>query len=81
MKGKVSLPLSYEDAKMLMLYLHNDVDMALDYGDAFLFAREKDANSTNDYGWAIMKDNAKVLSMSQYLYTRNTNASPKKIPF
>jgi hypothetical protein len=81
MKGKVSLPLSYEDAKMLMLYLHNDVDMALDYGDAFLFAREKDANSISDYGWAIMKDNAKVLPMSQYLYTRNTNASPTKIPF
>jgi hypothetical protein len=81
MENKIKLPLVYEDAKRIIVYLHNDVDMALDYGDAFVFARQKDSNSMNDYGWAIMKENAKIFPMGQYLFTRNTNASPKEIPF
>jgi hypothetical protein len=81
MEDRIRLPLEYADAKRIILYQHKDVDMALDYGDAFIFARKQDSNSVNDYGWAIRKADAKILPMSEYLYTRNTNASPKEIPF
>lgn len=81
MENKIKLPLEYEDAKRIILYLHNDVDMALDYGDAYVFSRKQSANSISDYGWAIKKADAKILPMGQYFHTRNTNASPTKIPF
>lgn len=81
MKDKIPLPLSYQDAKSIVLHFIKDVNSALDYGDAYVFYNSADSNSIGGRGCAIMKSNAKMIPLGEFLYMRNTKASPKQIPF
>lgn len=72
--------ITYEAAKKNALKINDKFNTALDYGTAWVFSIKEDMSKTNP-NIAVMKDSGKVLSFTQYLMTRNTNASPKSIPF
>ena len=72
--------MNYQDAKAQALKVNKKFNAALDYGTAFVFYI-KDDKTDNNSPIAVDKKSGKVMPFSQYLLTRNTNASPTSIPF
>lgn len=72
--------ITYEAAKKTALKINNKFNAALDYGTAWVFSIKGDMNKDNP-NIAVMKKDGKPVPFTQYLMTRNTNASPTSIPF
>ena len=72
--------MNYEKAKSNALKINPKFNSVFDYGDAWVFSI-KGSMSIDNSPVAILKQSGKVLQFSQYLMTRNTNASPTSIPF
>ena len=72
--------MDYQYAKTRALKINKKFNAALDYGTAYVFYI-KDDKADNNSPIAVDKKSGKVMLFSQYLLTRNTNASPTSIPF
>lgn len=72
--------MSYEKAKSTALSINPKFNNVFDYGDAWVFGI-KGSKEIDNSPVAVLKQSGKVLQFSQYLLTRNTNASPTSIPF
>ena len=72
--------ITYEAAKKTALKINPKFNAALDYGTAWVFSIRGDTDKTNP-NIAVLKNSGEPVPFTQYLMTRNTNASPTSIPF
>lgn len=72
--------MDYQNAKAKALKVNKKFNAALDYGTAFVFYIKDDA-ADNNSPVAVDKKSGEVMPFSQFILTRNTNASPTSIPF
>ena len=77
---ETKIMITYEVAKNTALKINNKFNMVFDYGTACVFSIKGDTNKDNP-NIAILKNDGKPVPFTQYLMTRNTNASPTNIPF
>lgn len=72
--------ITYEAAKKTALKINPKFNSVFDYGTAWVFSIRGDTNKDNP-NIAVTKKDGKPLPFTQFLLTRNTNASPTSIPF
>lgn len=72
--------ITYELAKKTALKINKKFNVALDYGTAWVFSIKEDTDKNNP-NIAVIKSSGEPMPFTQYLMNRNTNASPKSIPF
>ncbi|MCF0232385.1 MAG: hypothetical protein HUJ63_09030 [Enterococcus sp.] len=72
--------ITYEQAKKLALRYEKDANTALDYGNAYFFY-DKNRRTYDDPGIVVMKDNAEIMSFSEYVLTKDIHKKPVQIPF
>lgn len=71
--------ITYEQAKKLALKENPKYNQVFDYGDAWAFSIKNDQSDNNRL--TVVTKKGEIMMFTEYILMRNTNASPKNIPF
>ena len=70
--------MTYEQAVTKAKKIYPAVDTVAEYEDAYVFYNSKaKGNDLEDNEVVVLKDNGKVVSMTEYAVNTNSNKSPK----